>query len=164
LKNAGQKAIKSDVKVSDMIKKILVITSVVFLSACGNSGENENGTAVSSGDTTRQSVPVEYQPVIAASYMGVVPCADCEGIQTEVTLYADTTYKLVTNYLGKNPKDTAGLNSNKTGKFMMHNDTVHLEGDGSKFLKNDTALIQLDESGKVITGKLADKFILKKVK
>jgi len=147
-----------------MMRKILVITTVVFMSACGNSGEEENNTVAPSGDTTKQSVQVEYQPVIAASYMGIVPCADCEGIQTEVTLYADTTYKLVTNYLGKNPKDTAGLNSDKKGKFMMHNDTVHLEGDGSKFLKNDTALIQLDGSGKVITGKLADKFILKKVK
>jgi len=146
------------------MRKILVIASVVFMSACGNSGEGENNTAVPSGDTTKQSVSVEYQPVIAASYMGIVPCADCEGIQTEVTLYADTTYLLVTNYLGKNPKDTAGLNTNKKGKFMTHNDTVHLGGDGSKFLKNDTALIQLDGSGKVITGKLADKFILKKVK
>ena len=146
------------------MRKILVVASVVFMSACGNSGEGENNTAGPSGDTAEQSVPVEYQPVIAASYMGVVPCADCEGIHTEVTLYADTTYKFVTNYLGKNPKDTAGLNTNKKGKFMMHNDTVHLEGDGSKFLKNDTALIQLDGSGKVITGKLAEKFILKKVK
>ena len=148
-----------------MMKKLLVITIVttVFISACGNSGEQENNTAVQSGDTTTQSVPVEYQPVIAASYLGVIPCADCEGIHTEVTLFADTTYQLITNYLGKNPKDTAGLNTNKKGKFMMHNDTVHLDND-SKFLKNDTALIQLDGSGKIITGKLADKFILKKVK
>ncbi|RYZ23548.1 MAG: copper resistance protein NlpE, partial [Sphingobacteriales bacterium] len=119
---------------------------------------------IPSGDTTTKSAPVEYQPVISAAYMGVVPCADCDGIETRVTLFADEKFEFVNNYLGKNPKDTAGLNSIKTGKFMMHNDTLHLEGVLVRFIQNDSALIQLDQQGKKIQGKLAEKYFLKKLK
>ncbi|RZL04889.1 MAG: hypothetical protein EOO89_27475 [Pedobacter sp.] len=147
------------------MKKIFgVAASAMILWACGNSGEEENNAPIPSGDTTTKSAPVEYKPVVAAAFMGVVPCADCDGIETRVTLFADTSYEFVNNYLGKNPTDTAGLNSTKKGKFMMHNDTLHLEGIPTRFIQNDTALIQLDPSGKKMQGKLADKYFLKKLK
>ena len=135
----------------------------ILMIACTDSGEKENNETLIRKDTTIQN-PVEYREVITAAYAGVTPCADCEGIDTRVTLYADTSYLLVNNYLGKNPKDRAGLNTAKRGKFMMHNDTLHLEADGSKYLKTDVELIQLDGDGKKITGPNAQKFILKKVK
>ena len=141
-----------------------IITATVFIYSCGNAGEEEKSAAVPAEDTTAVSSPIQYREVIAEAYMGVVPCADCEGIKTEVTLYADTTFQLVTNYLGKNPKDTAGLNITKRGRYTMNNDTLRLDEDRFRFLKNDTSLVQLDGSGKIITGKLADRFILKKVK
>jgi uncharacterized lipoprotein NlpE involved in copper resistance len=146
------------------MKKIigLFIVTAMF-AACSESGENEDANTAGA-DSVADAMPVVYQPVIEASYNGVVPCADCDGIETVVTLFADTSYKLINNYLGKNPNDTAGLNVAKTGKYMMHNDTVHLEGVDFRFVKNDTALIQLDPAGKMITGKLAEKYILKKAK
>jgi copper homeostasis protein (lipoprotein) len=139
---------------------ILIIT--VMLLSCGN-GADEPGVTTND-DTMNTVTPVTYQAVIEGSYLGILPCADCEGVETRLTLFADSTYQLVNNYLGKNPKDTAGLNVGKTGKFMMHNDTVHLVGDQSKFLRTDTALIQLDATGQLFTGEIADRFILKKVK
>ncbi|MET0243439.1 MAG: copper resistance protein NlpE [Flavitalea sp.] len=147
------------------MKKLLIIsTAIVLFTACTESGEKENNATEQSADTTPKSSPVDYQHVISAAYMGVTPCADCDGIETRVTLFADTSFQLVMNYLGKNPKDTAGLNVSEQGKFKMINDTLQFEGIKSKFIKNDTALIQLDSDGKIITGPLADKFILKKQK
>ncbi len=140
----------------------LILFCLIALVSCGGGADEKPAT--DEGDTTGISTPVSYQAVIEGSYLGIVPCADCEGIETRVTLFADTTYLLVNNYLGKNPKDTAGLNLSKSGRFMMHNDTVHLVGSESKFIRTDTALVQLDQAGQVISGKLADKYILKKVK
>ena len=146
------------------MKKFLgaIAVAIIFVS-CGESGEQENNTSVASSDTTGEARVVGYQPVIAGTYLGIVPCADCEGIETRVTLFADTSYQLVMTYLGKGPKDTAGLNQQKSGKYMMVNDTMQFEGHEIKFLKTDTALIQLDLAGKLITGKLADKYVLKKL-
>lgn len=35
------------------------------------------------------------------TYKGITPCADCEGIETEVVLNKDLTYLIKTKYLGK---------------------------------------------------------------
>jgi len=35
-------------------------------------------------------------------YRGVLPCADCEGIETEIKINADLTYVISSTYLGKN--------------------------------------------------------------
>jgi uncharacterized lipoprotein NlpE involved in copper resistance len=148
------------------MKKMFGIASLAMvLIACGDSAEKENNaTLVPAPDTPAAQGPVEYKRVITAAYTGVLPCADCEGVETTVTLFADTTFEYHSTYLGKNPKDTAGLNATINGKFMMHSDTVHLEGVQSRYLKTDIALFQLDKSGRIMTGKKAEKYELKKVK
>ena len=35
------------------------------------------------------------------TYVGTLPCADCEGIETELTINYDGTYSYKTTYLGK---------------------------------------------------------------
>jgi uncharacterized lipoprotein NlpE involved in copper resistance len=145
-----------------MKKLIGFISAAVMIVSCADSGEQENAVNIPAQDTQKVAA-VRYTDVIAGSFSGVVPCSDCEGIDVSVTLFADSSFQLVKKYLGKNPKDTAGLNENKTGKFMMHNDTLHLAGTDSKFIKTDTALIQLDKEGKVFTGKTAQKYVLRKL-
>ena len=149
-----------------IMKKIAgIISMALLMSACGDSGEKENNAIVTPApDTPAAQPPVEYKRAITAAYMGVIPCADCDGVETTVTLFADTTFELHSTYLGKNPKDTAGLNAAINGKFMMHGDTVHLAGVESRYLKTDTELFQLDKTGKVMTGNKAEKYVLKKVK
>ncbi|MHA4844028.1 copper resistance protein NlpE [Flavitalea antarctica] len=144
---------------------VAVLSMALVMGACGDSAEQENNaTVVPVPDTPAAQAPVTYQRVITAAYAGVIPCADCDGVETNVTLFADTTFELRSAYIGKNPKDTAGLNATINGKFMMHSDTVHLEGVQSRYLKTDTALLQLDKTGKIMTGKSAEKYVLKKVK
>src|SRR5688500_3967456 len=132
------------------MKKIIgAMSMAVIMAGCGNSGEAENNAPVVPVTDTPTTQPnVVYERSVTAGYAGVLPCADCDGIESELRLYTDTTFELVTKYLNKNPKDTAGLNTTKTGRFMMHTDTVHLEGVESKYLKTDTAVLQLDKSGK----------------
>ncbi|MEK8180809.1 copper resistance protein NlpE [Flavobacterium buctense] len=94
-------------------------------------------------------------------YKGVTPCADCEGIETEITLNKNLTYKKTTKYLGK--KDTQ-INTVE-GKFVWNSDGINITLLGikeapSQYLVGENKLFQLDRSGKRITGNLASTYIL----
>ena len=96
-------------------------------------------------------------------YKGVVPCADCEGIETLLVLNTDNTYLLRTNYLGK--PDAQAVE--KTGSFTWNaeGNTVilgGLENAPNQYFVGENKLIQLDMAGQRITGQLADKYILTK--
>jgi copper homeostasis protein (lipoprotein) len=44
----------------------------------------------------------------AGNYQGILPCADCEGIKTQILLNKDLSYVLETQYLGKDEKNFSG--------------------------------------------------------
>ncbi|MHC1777781.1 MAG: copper resistance protein NlpE N-terminal domain-containing protein [Lentimicrobium sp.] len=95
-------------------------------------------------------------------YTGTLPCADCEGIATTITLNKDLTYKISTVYKGKTIKFYES-----DGRFTWNEagSTVILEGipnAPNQYLVAENKLIQLDMEGKRITGALADKYILNK--
>jgi uncharacterized lipoprotein NlpE involved in copper resistance len=99
----------------------------------------------------------------AGSYKGITPCADCEGIETELILNSDLTYVIRTKYLGKGD----GKPIVESGKFVWDKlgRTIALQdrkGSPSQYLVGENRLIQLDMDGKVITGALAEKYILLK--
>jgi heat shock protein HslJ len=95
-------------------------------------------------------------------YTGTLPCADCEGIATTITLNKDLTYKISTVYKGKSFKiyeDAGKFTWNEAGSI------VQLEGitnAPNRYLVGENQLIQLDMDGNRITGSLADKYILLK--
>ncbi len=98
----------------------------------------------------------------AGTYAGTVPCADCQGIATSITLNQDLTYKISTVYKGKTMKFYEN-----SGKFTWNDagSTVLLEGitnAPNSYLVAENKLIQLDMEGQRITGALADKYILMK--
>jgi uncharacterized lipoprotein NlpE involved in copper resistance len=99
------------------------------------------------------------------SYSGIVPCADCEGIETSVTLKSDSSYVLHLLYIGRKSKGPGSNEFSEEGKWMKHGpDMIHLTGvkDGpSMYIRTDSSLIQLDMKGERITGKLAAKYELK---
>ncbi len=159
------------------MKKKLQIFSVfvllTVLTACNGTSDHaahdstaadhsmHSTTADSSSDTA-----VVSQALIVENYSGIVPCADCEGIETSVTLKSDSTYDLHLLYIGRKSKGPGSNEFGESGKWMKHGaDIIHLTGvkDGpSMYLKTDSSLIQLDMKGEKITGKLADKYELKK--
>lgn len=96
------------------------------------------------------------------TYKGVMPCADCEGIETELTINMDSTFVLSQKYLGMG-EDAEAI---RVGRYQWINDgAIELIGisDGAgRFKVGEGRVWQLDMSGKVIEGRLADKYILKK--
>jgi copper homeostasis protein (lipoprotein) len=74
----------------------LVSLTAVGLAACQ---EGKVAPPVTSADDP--VAPAVSVKKVVAVYEGVLPCADCQGIRTELTLFEDdSTYKLVETYLG----------------------------------------------------------------
>ncbi len=100
----------------------------------------------------------------AGTYHGILPCADCEGIETIITLNADGTYSKTMRYLGKKPATFVD-----EGRFSRSpgTDCIHLSGydcGPDHYLVGDDKLIQLDMDKQRITGTLAEHYILRKRK
>ena len=96
-------------------------------------------------------------------YKGVLPCADCEGIETNIILNTDNTYLIQTKYLGKGETKPV----EKTGSFTRNaeGNTVifsGVENAPNQYFVGENKLIQLDLAGKKIDGKLAEKYVLTK--
>lgn len=95
-------------------------------------------------------------------YQGVVPCSDCEGIET--TLWIDEkNYVLFTNYLGKKNK----TESEFRGAYVWNDEgnTIILEGienAPNRYFVGENYLKQLDMDGNKIEGDLAEKYVLQK--
>ena len=111
--------------------------------------------ATDTGHTAGQSIDW------TGTYAGKLPCDDCQGIQTELKLTADKTYQLAQTYLGKSAKPVL-----HEGTFTWRNGTnIQLLENGQilqQFLVAEDKLYQLDEKGRIIKGKLAKQYILKK--
>jgi heat shock protein HslJ len=95
-------------------------------------------------------------------YKGVVPCADCEGIET--TLWLDyNNFVLITNYLGKKSK----AESEFRGSYIWNNEgnTIILKGienAPNHYFVGENYLKQLDMDRNKIEGDLAEKYMLQK--
>lgn len=99
---------------------------------------------------------------IIGTYKGILPCADCEGIETMITLNSDETYDMKTKYLGKGKKVFDEL-----GDYTWKEDgnTLVLEGIDSEpvqYFISENKLIRLDENGNKIEGNLAKNYELVK--
>jgi uncharacterized membrane protein len=124
--------------------------------ACNNSASNKQLTA---DTTTAKPVVVDsFALKTAGIYHGYVPCADCEGIITYLSLNPDMSYRLEETYYKKDDKVfvTTGswkINDGKVDLLDRNEVRVNYLPDGEK-------LWQLDHQGNRISGNLGDKYML----
>ena len=142
---------------------IIVICALGFgMSAC----KSKNSTKSETNRTTNKSIHTPKNSLDwPGIYTGTVPCADCAGIYTQITLKEDNTYSLQTKYLGKGKSG-----ENLKGTFQWNNAETIVTLSGLKeksgpylYQVGENRLIQLDKDGKVITGELASNYVLIKV-
>jgi uncharacterized membrane protein len=137
---------------------IVLLSSASLLFACNNAANTE--TASKDSATTQAPVVDSVALKTAGIYGGYVPCADCAGIITFLSLNADMTYKLEETYHKKDEKvfRTASTWKMENGKVVLYdNDKVKLS-----FLPEGNKLWQLDHEGNRISGNLGDKYVLNK--
>ncbi|GHT41338.1 lipoprotein [Bacteroidia bacterium] len=149
------------------MKKVLFTaifaTVLVGFASCKQQNKSEASSesievnAIDAAHNSRNSV--NWQ----GTYTGTTPCADCEGIQTTLTLN-ESTYVLETVYIGKSNEVY------KTeGKFVWNDegsritlDNEKTNGFNTQFRVGENVLWQLDREGKQIEGELADMYMLRK--
>ncbi|TFV95830.1 copper resistance protein NlpE [Algoriphagus kandeliae] len=96
------------------------------------------------------------------TYIGTIPCADCEGIEIELTLNLDGKYKYKATYLGEEEKVfeiEAPFQWDETGSMIT---LLEMEDAPGKYQVGENQLWHLDMNGKRIEGDLADRYILRK--
>ncbi|MFG0586934.1 copper resistance protein NlpE [Acinetobacter sp. YQ_14] len=151
------------------MKKSIIALSLasVFLVACSKTDNKNNQeqtpTAASEAVAVDSAHTAENSLDWNGTYKGVLPCADCEGIETELELNADKTYELKETYLGKG--DGKAFESKGSFQFDANNTSVielDKTGDNRKYFVAEGYLKVLDMEGNEITGDLADKYELKK--
>ncbi|WP_214226897.1 copper resistance protein NlpE [Pedobacter sp. B4-66] len=142
----------------------------ILLWSCSNSNKSQKNTDASLIDTATvldTTTVVDTHNAQTSldwngTYKGITPCADCEGIETEVTLNKDMTFIVKTIYKGKSDKV---FEEKGSFKWDATGSKISLEGlkdRPSQFFVGENTLTQLDLEGNRITGALAEKYILKK--
>ncbi len=129
---------------------LIIIVTGIF--ACKS---QKKLTKTSEADKSRTSLDW------AGIYQGILPCADCPGIKTQLVLNKNMTYKIQTHYLER------GAGVETEGKFSWNKDGNIITLDSNynqKYMVGENRLFSLDGEGKRITGDLADRFILEKEK
>jgi uncharacterized lipoprotein NlpE involved in copper resistance len=97
----------------------------------------------------------------AGVYTGTIPAASGPGINVTLTLRSDSTYTLRHQYIGRQNADFVDAG---TFKWDKNGDSITLDVKGAPthYQVGEDRLIQLDMEGKIITGVLADNYVLRK--
>ncbi len=142
-----------------MTKKIILMSLIVltFISCNKKVVDAQSKTEVVT-DSHSSKTAVD----IIGVYSGVLPCADCEGIETILTIKDETNYLLTTKYLNK---QTQAIERKGTYTWNDKGNTITLSGNKdmpNQFFVGENQVTQLDLKGNKITGNLANNYILKK--
>lgn len=153
---------------------ILGIGAALFLASCTK--KETVDTKTSATDSTAAVQPAAdstAHPVTSAqgdtsenaldwngTYEATVPCADCPGIKTSLTLNNDKTFSITEEYLERKSKneDKGSFTWDATGSII----TLKGKTANYKYKVGENMLIQLDMEGKEIDGPNKDLYVFKK--
>lgn len=146
-----------------LTKGLAVMAAIMLVAGCDNVANkavnNEpSQSVIQQADTTHNArTSLDW----AGTYQGMLPCADCEAINTTVTLNTDGSYKLERVYVGKSAQvftEQGVFNWSDIGS------TILLEAEQPvQFFVAENQLFMLDKQGKRIEGDLAARYRLQKL-
>ncbi|WP_438928431.1 copper resistance protein NlpE [Sphingobacterium lactis] len=156
-------------KINTLMKYFWLFSGSIALMSFGACTSNANKQLESKDSVETTALDSQVTDTVHTSqnsldwngtYKGVIPCADCPGIETTVVLNPDLTFTYTGVYQERDTK------VEDTGKFMWHNNgsVVHLMGKNvnMKLKVGENQLISLDQEGNPIEGPLKDHYILTK--
>lgn len=135
----------------------LVFASLLLLGLFSCQGESKKSPNVDNESTTQEEVNQ-----LAAFYFGTLPCADCDGIETLLSLNADVdrTFTLEERYTGKN------TNTKTSGTWTVDGDIVTLnsESGSTKYQVTAKGIVSFNTNGSKRDETSAKKYLLRKVR
>lgn len=95
------------------------------------------------------------------TYEGVLPCVDCEGIETKIQLKKDFTYNLTLQYIGRvqNYQESGSWKWKADGTIIELGSNPHMP---QLYFVGENTLTQLDGQGQKILGETSSLYILQK--
>ncbi len=109
-----------------------------------------------------QKEKAKTEALLAGTYEGTLPCADCQGIAYRLTLKPNREFTQSAVYLGKSTRSYP----QKGGWSLSGDSVVILKKDSLEYTRlrvQNNALLVLDRQGEIITGDLASRYILHRV-
>ncbi len=141
---------------------IIIAIGILFLTNCTSEVEQEQYQR----DTVIQEnpAPASYAKVSLdweGLYVGTLPCADCEGIETKLRINYDNSFELKERYIGKSNRD---FTSEGTFRWNNAGNTVILDSfdQPRSYFVAENYLLHLDTEGNRIEGELAQYYVLTK--
>ncbi|WP_181893740.1 copper resistance protein NlpE [Bergeyella zoohelcum] len=129
----------------------IMVTTLLAVSC----SKKEEHAPISTEENSEQLVVNEWQ----GTYEGIVPCASCEGIKKELTMNADNSYRMVSEYLGEKEAqfDEQGNvewdATKKFGTFKDHKDTTNVSvfrfENGSAYLVSEVGDMEIKQEYKL---------------
>ena len=134
---------------------LLVALVSIALISCNNAKQKKAETP----DMHTSEMALDYHGV----YEGTLPCADCEGIKTQLTVNDDNTFVLVSDYLGEEDAtfEDKGTYFIENGEILV---TQEEDGEQKYYKLQEGSLAQLDANKKPVEGEMAPFYVLTKVK
>ena len=140
-----------------LIAIVLVLTNCQTQKTASSKKTNEGMEKTDAAHTSQNALDWD------GTYRGFLPCADCEAIQTTVSLKKDLTFIIKTKYLGKSDSvyQTSG-----TFTWNENGNTITLapadKSQITRYRVGENLLTQLDKQGNKIAGDNASRYVLSK--
>ena len=140
-----------------------------FLLSCCNPKTSHESPPIGESPLAQKTPPASANTSSSwvGTYEGVLPCGHCEGIEIWLTLGEGGTFELTTNYLGLNDAREEQF----TGKISWgQTDSTQVQllgmiGDmPGRYLLQENGLLHLDANSQKISGPLAARYLLKRIK
>lgn len=138
---------------------LFIVLLSLFLFSCQqkNTEEKTEAETLQAPDMHQSRNSLDW----AGHYFGLLPCADCEGIQTHLELRENGQFFRSNRYLGKGAeifRDSGQFIWDARGSVVLLRNADGTEGQAYQVGEN--VLLQLDASGKTIEGALAEHYRL----
>ena len=136
------------------MKKSLLLLFVVIV-GCQNQEVKKHDK---NNDVQNARNSVDY----VGTYNGILPCVDCQGLETELSINENLTFSIRIKYQGKGEKiylQKGHFTWNKMGNTIILTD---IRNAPNQYFVGKNILTQLNIYGKKITGTTAEEYILSK--
>lgn len=135
---------------------MILAAAAVALASCGGNAPRRSAqqeTGAFKPDIHNAETSLDYR----GTYRGVLPAADCPGIETTLTLKPDGTYSLHEEYLERDARFDA------EGAYTLHGNLLTLKGSDTTWYKvEENRLRRLTTDRKEVEGPLAEHYVLRK--
>lgn len=134
------------------------LCAALLMTACGGGAKSANADAA----TTEATGTLSQDTAYCGTYRGTLPAADCPGIKTVLTIKADSTYSLSSDYI-----DRQNGHSEESGIYHKNGDVIELvtpsSGEKTYYkVKDANSVIMTDSAGTEPQGETSKLYILTK--